>query len=131
MNTKSNLFAKASSASLIIILLLCGGASYSRARGNNLSNFRKSAKRMRAGRPLRAKLQIPKAFTEEFTFLIKDLKVQHQSEYNNLNIMIRYRYTAGIANTDYPDFRLISGDIKTFLMRYPNEEDYWEIVNKN
>jgi hypothetical protein len=68
--------------------------------------------------------------TEEFTFLIKDFKIDHQGENNQLNITISYRYKAHLSNEDYPDFTLIAGDIKTLLTNYPNEEDYWEIVNK-
>jgi len=66
---------------------------------------------------------------EEFSFLIKDFKVDHQGQ-NNLNITVRYRYKANMAVSDYPDFRLIAKDIETFLTNYPNETDYWEIVNK-
>jgi len=67
---------------------------------------------------------------EEFSFLIKDLKVDHQTEINNLNISISYRYVADIANADYPDFRLLAKDVEMFLMNYPNEKDYWEVLNK-
>ena len=35
-----------------------------------------------------------------------------------------------MAVSDYPDFRLIANDIETFLTNYPNETDYWEIVNQ-
>ena len=68
--------------------------------------------------------------TEEFSFLIKDLKVDHQGEINTLNISISYRYVAGIKASDYPDFRLLAKDIENFFATYPNEVDYWEIVNK-
>ena len=67
---------------------------------------------------------------EEFSFLIKDFKLDHQAESHNLNISISYRYVVNIANSDYPDFRLLAKDVETFLGHYPNEEDYWEIVNK-
>lgn len=67
---------------------------------------------------------------EQFSFFIKDLKVDHQSQLNNLNISVRYRYATNIANVDYPDFRLLVKDIEAFLNTYPNETDYWEIVNK-
>ena len=67
---------------------------------------------------------------EEFSFLIKDLKVDHQAEINNLNITISYRYISDIKESAYPDFRLLTKDIETFLANYPNETDYWEIVNK-
>jgi len=67
---------------------------------------------------------------EEFSFLIKDLKIDHQSEINNLNISVSYRYVVNITNSEYPDFRLLAKDIESLLINYPNETDYWEIVNK-
>lgn len=67
---------------------------------------------------------------EEFSFLIKDFKIDHQTETSNLNISISYRYVNDIANSAYPDFRLLAKDVETFLTNYPNEDDYWEVVNK-
>ena len=67
---------------------------------------------------------------EEFTFQINDFKIDHQTENINLNITISYRYKSNLSNADYPDFTLIARDIETLLTNYPNEEDYWEIVNK-
>ena len=67
---------------------------------------------------------------EEFSFLIKDFKIDHQGETNVLNISISYRYTANISNSEYPDFRSLARDVETFLSNYPNEDDYWEILNK-
>jgi len=67
---------------------------------------------------------------EEFTFLIKDFKISHQSEINNLNITVRYRYIANIPDAAYPDFRLTAKDIENLLTNYPNKKDYWEIINK-
>ena len=66
---------------------------------------------------------------EEFSFVIKELKVDHQGG-NTLSIAVRYRYRANMTVKDYADFRLIAKDIETFLTNYPNETDYWEIVNK-
>lgn len=67
--------------------------------------------------------------TEEFSFLIQDFKMNHQSEVNNLNIKVRLRYENGIAESKYPDFRAIAKDIEDFLKNYPNNVDYWEILN--
>lgn len=67
---------------------------------------------------------------EEFSFLIKDFKMDHQGQANNLNISISYRYVASIKKADYPDFRWLAKDVETLLNSYPNEDDYWEIVNK-
>ena len=70
------------------------------------------------------------ALVEEFSFLIKDFKIDHQGEINNLNITIWYRYKAHISNPEYPDFMVLARDIETLLTNYPNEGDYWEILNK-
>jgi hypothetical protein len=67
---------------------------------------------------------------EQFSFLIKDFKIDHQGEKNNLIITIRYQYRTHISNTEYPDFTMIAKEIETLLTNYPNESDYWEIVNK-
>jgi hypothetical protein len=67
---------------------------------------------------------------EEFSFLIKDFKIDHQAETNNLNISISYRYVRDIRDAEYPDFRLLAKDVEMFLTNYPNEKDYWEILNK-
>jgi hypothetical protein len=68
--------------------------------------------------------------TEEFSFLIPEFKMDHQSEVNNLNIKVRVRYENGISESKYPDFRAIAKDIEEFLNNYPNKVDYWEILNK-
>ena len=68
--------------------------------------------------------------SEEFSFLIEDFKINHQSEVNNLNIKVRVRYENGISESKYPDFRAIAKDIEDFLNNYPNKVDYWEILNK-
>jgi len=68
--------------------------------------------------------------SEEFSFLIKDFKIDHQGETNTLNISISYRYVVDIKNSDYPDFRWLAKDVESLLSNYPNKTDYWEIVNK-
>ena len=70
------------------------------------------------------------SLTEEFSFLIQDFKMNHQSDINNLNIKVRYCYETGISDNKYPDFQLIVKDIQDFLENYPDEIGYWEIVNK-
>lgn len=67
---------------------------------------------------------------EEFSFSIKDFKVDHQSEHNVVSIAVTMRYVPNVKNTDYPDYRAVAKDIEAFLTNYPNEQDYWEIVNK-
>ena len=67
---------------------------------------------------------------EEFSFSLKDFKMDHQGETNNLNISISFRYVANITKADYPDFRWLAKDVESLLNNYPNKDDYWEIVNK-
>ena len=67
---------------------------------------------------------------EEFSFSLKDFKIDHQGETNNLNISISFRYVPNITKSQYPDFRWLVQDVENLLNNYPNEDDYWEIVNK-
>jgi len=67
---------------------------------------------------------------EEFSFSLKDFKIDHQGETNNLNISISFRYVANMTKSQYPDFRWLVQDVENLLNNYPNEDDYWEIVNK-
>jgi hypothetical protein len=60
-------------------------------------------------------------FTKEFSFLIEDFKINHQSKINNLNIKVRVRYENGITESEYPDFRAIVKNIEDFLNNYPNQ----------
>src|SRR5258705_10494327 len=39
---------------------------------------------------------------EQFSFLIKEFKIDHQGENNNLNITIWYRYKPIVSNSQYP-----------------------------
>jgi hypothetical protein len=87
-------------AGIFVLLLACSSAAYSQA------------------------------LVEEFSFTIKDFKMDHQTQTNNLNISISYRYIANIQKSDYPDFRWLAKDVESLLGNYPNKEDYWEIVNK-
>lgn len=70
------------------------------------------------------------SLVEEFSFSLKDFKIDHQGETNNLSVSISYRYMANITKSEYPDFRWLAKDVETLLTNYPNEDDYWEIVNK-
>jgi len=74
--------------------------------------------------------RVASSLVEEFSFVLKDFRMDHQAQANNLNISISYRYAANITKADYPDFRWLAKDVETLLTNYPNEDDYWEIVNK-
>lgn len=67
---------------------------------------------------------------EEFSFKLKDFKVEHQAETNTLNILVQFTYKTGIKEGEYPNFIPMAKDVEQFLTNYPNERTYWEIVNK-
>src|SRR5215216_7984914 len=77
-----------------------------------------------------ASVTYSQSLVEEFSFQIKDFKMDHQTQTNNLNISISYRYIVNITKSQYPDFRWLAKDVETLLGSYPNKDDYWEIVNK-
>ena len=69
---------------------------------------------------------------ESFEFELPSYQIKHQGE-AMLDIGINYRY---IDNPEldpnvYPDFVPIAKKVDQFLTNYPNETDYWEIVNRN
>jgi hypothetical protein len=90
----------------------------------------RDSKALITGQAASSKYENFEHLSEEFSFLIQDFKMNHQSEINNLNIKIRYRYANGITENEYPDFRVILKNIEEFLDNYPNKIDYWEILNK-
>jgi sugar lactone lactonase YvrE len=68
--------------------------------------------------------------TQKWNFTLANYPINHQG-LNNLNIDVNYKYKDGIQNYQYPDFVPIYKSIEKFLVNYPNETDFWEIVNKN
>ncbi|KAF3888223.1 MULTISPECIES: hypothetical protein [Nostocales] len=68
--------------------------------------------------------------SEDFNFKLENYRMLHHGFVHNINIDVRYQYVKGIANGQYPDFLKLEEDIKQFLGNYPNETDYWEIINK-
>ncbi|XZO01900.1 MAG: hypothetical protein ACM65L_26100 [Microcoleus sp.] len=68
--------------------------------------------------------------TEKWNFTVPNYPINHQG-LNNLNIDVNYQYQNGIKNFQYPDFVPIYKTIDNLLVNYPNETDFWEVVNKN
>jgi sugar lactone lactonase YvrE len=68
--------------------------------------------------------------TEKWNFTAVNYPINHQG-LNNLNIDVNYKYQDGIQNFQYPDFVPIYQSIDNLLVNYPNETDFWEILNKN
>lgn len=79
-------------------------------------------------RPVKA--QATDVICEEFAFTLKDFKLEHQAEINSLLIRVSYTYKTGIQAAEYPNFIPLAKAVEQFLLNYPNESTYWEIVNK-
>ncbi|BAU12405.1 hypothetical protein LEP3755_29340 [Leptolyngbya sp. NIES-3755] len=70
---------------------------------------------------------------EAWEFKFDDYAIDHQGG-ATINLTIDYDYIDGIGIEDpleYPEFTQIYNYIDNFLKTYPNETDFWEIVNKN
>jgi hypothetical protein len=65
---------------------------------------------------------------EQFEFEMRDLKVAHQGG-NTLTLKLRYDYRPGLKAMEYPDFRRLAQACEDFFKTYPNDADFWEIVN--
>ena len=70
---------------------------------------------------------------EGWSFTFEDYAIEHQGQ-SLLDITVSYDYVDGIGINDpfeYPEFLQIYNYIDNFLVSYPNEDDFWEILNKN
>lgn len=72
-------------------------------------------------------------FDESFAFQIADYGLDHQGgAVVDIWVDLAFKQGIGLANPyDYPEFVSIVNFIKDYLVRYPNETDFWEILNKN
>lgn len=71
--------------------------------------------------------------SENFSFQIVDYEIEHQGE-AVIDILVDLDLKEGIGEDDpfeYTDFTPIRDFITDFLVTYPNETDFWEILNKN
>ncbi|MEO1402089.1 MAG: hypothetical protein AAFV72_12695 [Cyanobacteria bacterium J06635_1] len=70
---------------------------------------------------------------ESWSFALEDYAIEHQGQ-SLVDITVSYDYVDGIGSDDpfeYPEFLQIYNFIDDFLVNYPNETDFWEILNKN
>jgi hypothetical protein len=69
---------------------------------------------------------------ESWSFSIEDYAIQHQG-IHVIDMMVNYDYRPGLGATnplEYPDFVPVAGFMTDFLVDYPNERDFWEILNR-
>jgi hypothetical protein len=67
----------------------------------------------------------------EQSFAVTREPVHHAGQKNTLNIFVRYTLKPEILESSPPDFRKFFKRIQQILSNYPNENDYWEVVNRN
>lgn len=68
------------------------------------------------------------------SFYFKDYLSQHQSNSILDSLKVSYKYKDSIDKINplkYPDFTQIYNYIDKYFVNYPNEADFWEILNKN
>jgi hypothetical protein len=69
---------------------------------------------------------------EGWSFKFDNYAIEHQGK-AVLDVEVSYRYKNRIGKSklmNYPDFVPIYKFIDNFFVNYPNETDYWEILNK-
>ena len=70
-------------------------------------------------------------FEESWSFSIEDYAIEHQGS-AVIDITVSYDYVNGIGKNDpleYPEFTQIYNFIDNYLVNYPNETDFWEVLN--
>ena len=65
---------------------------------------------------------------QTFQFSIQDYVIKHQGV-ATINLTIDYLYKQNIEN--YLDSQQVANYVDYYLKSYPNETDYWEVLNKN
>jgi hypothetical protein len=71
--------------------------------------------------------------TESWSFSLDDYPIQHQG-IRVIDLDVSYGYRPGLGATnpfEYPDFLPVANYVQSFLTAYPNETDFWEILNRN
>jgi hypothetical protein len=69
---------------------------------------------------------------ESWKFTLEDYAIQHQG-IRVIDLTVAYDYRPGLGATnpfEYPDFLPIAAFVQGFLTDYPNETDFWEILNR-
>ena len=70
---------------------------------------------------------------ETFSFSIEDYYIEHQgTAILDIDVSLEFKTPKGQRKSkDYYDFQQIIHYIDNYLVAYPNETDYWEILNTN
>jgi len=95
--------------------------------GSSLANYNRSS--TVKGSPTATGID----FDETFSFALSNYGLGYQGgAIVDVNVDMKFKDGIGVANPfDYPEFVSIVNYIKGYLVRYPNEAYFWEILNKN
>ncbi len=69
---------------------------------------------------------------ESWSFSFLNYAVQHQG-IKVLDVVVSYDYRAGLGASnpfEYPNFLPVADFVDAFFINYPNETDFWEILNR-
>lgn len=87
---------------VLVLLLVCGLGAFQTIAAQENSDRQARRAGPSAPSPL---------LLEEFSFHVKNFKMDHQGEVQTLNIKMSFQYVNGIGDTAYPDFRIIARDV--------------------
>jgi hypothetical protein len=69
---------------------------------------------------------------ETFGFKLSNVSFDHFWRKSQINeVVVSLQYKKGILNSEYPNIVEVEGFLRSYLKEYPQQDDYWEIVNKN
>ncbi len=73
----------------------------------------------------------PGASLKDTSFTIKDYPIEHHHSKNVLDLEVKYTYKNPKISSSFEKNTNLSRQLQRLLEKYPNEDDYWEILNSN
>jgi|GEM_PF-3382014 len=73
--------------------------------------------------------QQPSVVMQNWSFSVKGYAVEHHHMANTVNIAVKYSLKESSTALNTANFTPLLNRVTQFLVEYPNEDDYWEVVN--
>jgi hypothetical protein len=74
--------------------------------------------------------QQPPVAMQNWSFAVKGYTVKHQHIVNTVNVVVKYSLQGSSTTLNISNFMSLPNRITQFFVEYPNEDDYWEVVNR-
>jgi hypothetical protein len=74
--------------------------------------------------------QQPVVAMQNWSFSVKGYAVEHQHIANTINIAVKYSLKESSTALNAANFMPLLNRMTQFFVEYPNEDDYWEVVNR-